>query len=482
MISRFTRHIALTTALCALATICAGAEPRLNVLFIVSDDLNTSLGCYGDPTVKTPSLDRLSRQGMRFDAAYCQAPLCNPSRVSFLSGRTPDHSQVYILATPTRTHLQDAIMLPECFRRNGYYTVQNGKIFHTGEKFEDPQSWDVANLEFGKVPAPEDVIESGSPPGPAGNTISWASLKNPDEDTPDGIVARKAVDYMQAAQAEQKPFFLGVGFRRPHAPYAAPKKYFDLYPPGTTPLPRSAPPEYVNTILPAALNHAWGPRPLTEQEQREVRSAYFACVSFIDAQVGVLLDAMDQHDLWKNTIVVFFGDHGYHLGEHGGLWHKKSLFEESCRVPLIVYAPKMQGAGKSCARIVELVDLYPTLTELCGLQHPVNLDGRSFATLLDDPESPGKDAAYSLIARGQDSTENITEVAYLGRSVRTPRWRYTEWEDGKRGVELYDHQADPQEFQNLAEDPNYTATVAELHRKLEGQAVTNDVPSSNEKK
>lgn len=468
----FSLQVLLGTLIWSLANPAIAAAPRLNVLFIVSDDLNTSLSCYGNPTVKTPALDQLSRRGMRFDAAYCQAPLCNPSRVSFLSGLTPDHSGVYLLATPTRTHLPDAVMLPEFFRKNGYFTVQNGKLFHTGEGFEDPRSWDVANLEFGKTPAEKEIVTSGNPPGPAGNTISWASLKTADENTPDGIVARKTVEYMLTARAKGQPFFLGVGFRRPHAPYAAPKTYFDIYPSDATPLPTAAPPGHVNTILPAALNHAWGPRPLTDAEQREVRSAYYACVSFMDAQVGVLLNALESHDLWDNTIVVFFSDHGYHLGEHGGLWHKKSLFEESCRVPLIVYAPRMQGAGKSCPQIVELIDLYPTLADLCGLQAPGDLDGKSFAKLLDDPTLPGKDAAFSLIARGQNGTEQIAEVAYLGRSMRTPRWRYTEWDEGRRGVELYDREADPRELHNLAADPSSTDQIAELHHQLQASYST----------
>lgn len=458
----FLTPAALAVILCSLSAAEACAQTRPNVLFIVADDLNASLGCYGNPIIRTPSLDRLSRCGMRFDAAYCQSPLCNPSRVSFLSGLTPDHTGVYLLTTPTRTHLRDTVMLPECFKRNGYHTVQNGKIFHTGEGFEDPRSWDVVNLEFGKSPAKDQIVAEGKPPGPAGNTISWASLKTLDEETPDGIVARRAVDAMKAAQAAGKPFFLGVGFRRPHAPYAAPKKYFDLYPPANTPLPAPVPPGYAKSILPAALNHPWGERPMTEREQRAVRSAYFACVSFMDAQVGVLLDALDRDDLWKNTIVVVIGDHGYHLGEHGGLWHKKSLFEESCRVPLIVFAPHRQGMGKSCSQIVELVDLYPTLTDLCGLKPPDNLDGASFARLLDDPELPGKEAAYSLIARGEDGAKDLAAVAYLGRSVRTARWRYTEWDNGRRGVELYDHQNDPQELRNLAADPKHAREVAQF--------------------
>jgi len=442
------------------------AAERLNVLFIVSDDMNCELGCYGVDEVKTPSLDRLCERGMRFDAAFCQAPLCNPSRISLLSGLRPDRTGAYTLFTPTRTHIPDAVMLPECFRKNGYYTVQVGKIFHTGEGFEDPQSWDVLIPETGKQPPPEEVLKAGDPPGPVKHTIDWAILKTPDEDTPDGRVARQAVGYMKEAVAAKKPFFLGVGFRRPHAPYAAPKKYFDMYPPESTSPPPAAPEGYAESLLPAALNHAWGPRPLTDQENRELRAAYFACNTFVDAQVGVLLDALDELGLWENTVVVFLGDHGYHLGDHGGLWHKSTMFDESCRVPLIVYAPHMKGAGRPCGELVEFVDLYPTLTQLCGLQSPGNLDGVSLAPQLDDPQRPGKGVAYSLIARNFNRRKNTEVVDFLGRSVRTDRWRYTEWDDGREGVELYDVEKDPQEFKNLADDPALAATRAELRALL----------------
>jgi uncharacterized sulfatase len=453
----------LTFLLASLAGAAARGAERLNVLFIVSDDLGCYLGCYGDKEVKSPSLDRLAERGMRFDAAYCQSPLCNPSRVSLLSGLRPDSTGVYTLFTPTRTHLKNAVMLPECFRHNGYRAVQVGKIFHTGEGFEDPPSWDVLIPETGKQPPPDQIVELGDPPGPVKHSIDWAILKTPDDQTPDGKVARQAVGYMEEATAAGKPFFLGVGFRRPHAPFAAPRKYFDMYPPESTSSPPPAPPSYAASILPAALNHAWGPRPLTDQENRGLRSAYFACTTFMDAQVGVLLQALDKLDLWKNTIVVFIGDHGYHLGDHGGLWHKSSLFEESCRVPLLVYAPGMKAPGKGCARLVELIDLYPTLAALCQLRPPANLEGRSFARLLDDPTLPGDPAAYSVICRTEDRTTNPVEPEFLGRTVRTDRWRYTEWDDGQRGVELYDHQADPHEFQNLAKDPSHASVVKDLH-------------------
>ena len=444
----------------------AAAAPRKNVLFIVADDLNNHVGCYGCD-VKTPFIDELARRGMRFDRAYCQDPLCNPSRVSFLSGLRPDKTGVYTLATHTREHLGDWVMLPEYFRKNGYFTVQVGKIYHTEEGFEDPRSWDVEIRESGKQPPTEQIVKSGKPIGPIGHSIGWASLNTPDEETPDGIVARKAVGYMEQAVAGKRSFFLGVGFRRPHAPYAAPQKYFELYPIASTKLADPAPNGHYASLLPAAINYPAPKTPFPEEQQREVVAAYHASTSFMDAQVGVLLDSLQRLRLWDNTIVVFIGDHGYHLGEHGGLWHKLSLFEESARVPMIVYSPDMKAKDQPCERLVEMIDLYPTLVSLCGLPVREGLDGIDLSPLLNDPDRPSKSAAFTVVARTNDPSVNQSQVMdFLGRSVRTEGWRYTEWDGGKRGAELYDHENDPHEWHNLANDPKYADTVAEMRRFL----------------
>ncbi|MCA9233571.1 MAG: sulfatase, partial [Planctomycetales bacterium] len=353
----------LLFGVCALvpaAELWAGPE-NLNVLFIVTDDMNNDLGCYGYPLVESPNIDRLARQGMRFDRAYCQVTVCNPSRVSMLSGLRPDKTRVYTLTEETRSHLGDWVMLPEYFRKQGYFTAQVGKIYHTGEGFEDPRSWDVEIREFGKRPPVEEIIKGADPDGPGEHTNDWAWLKTPDEDTPDGIVARRAVEIMEEAVQSGKSFFVGAGFRRPHAPFAAPAKYFELYPVDKVPLPYSVPADYYAGLPPAAINYTAPDKPLTEREQRELRAAYYACNTFVDAQVGVLLSAVDRLRLWDNTIIVFVSDHGYHLGDHGGFWHKLSLFEESARVPMVMYAPGMKAAGKPCSQLVELIDLYPTL-------------------------------------------------------------------------------------------------------------------------
>lgn len=443
---------------------CSEVTKR-NVLFIVADDMNTDLGCYGHPLVRSPNLDRLAGRGLRFDRAYTQVPICAPARASFLSGLRPDTTQAYTHFTPPRAHIPDAVMLPEQFRRHGYFTAHAGKIFHTGQEFEDPRSWDVEYREFDKNPPDSQILKKGDVKGPRSHTMYWAVLKSRDEETPDGIVARQAVQLMEQAVRENRPFFVAAGFRRPHAPFAAPKKYFDLYPAERIPLPPEAPAPY-STLLPAALNYAPPARPLTDQEKREVIAAYYACNSFVDAQVGVLLEALDRLQLWDDTIVVFFSDHGYHLGDHGGLWHKNSLFERSARVPLIVYAPGMKAAGKASPRLVELVDLYPTLMELCGLPAPPELEGTSFLPLLEEPERPWKRAAFTLVARGEDPSDHTREVLYLGRSLRTERWRYTEWEEGRRGIELYDHQQDPGEMRNLADHPDYSKVVRHLRNLL----------------
>jgi len=445
----------------------ATSTGRLNVLLIVADDMNNDLGCYGHPRVRSPHIDRLAHRGMRFDRAYCQVTVCNPSRVSFLSGLRPDKTQVFTLLEETRSHLGDWVMLPEYFRHNGYLAVQVGKIYHTKDGYEDPRSWDIEIREFGKRPPVEEIIQGDDPDGPGEHTNDWSWLKTPDEKTPDGMVARRAAEIMAEAVRDGKPFFLGAGFRRPHAPFAAPKKYFDLYPTDTIELRPEVPDGHYENLPPAAVNYTAPDRPLAEQQQRELIAAYYACNSFVDAQVGVLLDAVDQLNLWTNTIIVFVSDHGYHLGEHDGFWHKLSLFEESARVPMVIHAPGMKAAGKSCNSLVELLDLYPTLAQWAGLAVPEGLDGSDLAPLLDDPTQSVKQAAHTVIARSDKPDANHAKHrSYLGRSVRSDRWRYTEWDEGRRGAELYDHQQDPRELVNLADDPDHSEARQRLRQLI----------------
>jgi iduronate 2-sulfatase len=442
----------------------AFSAPKPNVLVIAVDDLNNALGCYGHPLVKTPHIDRLAGRGVKFDRAYCQYPLCNPSRVSLLSGRRPDTTRVMDLETPPRTHLKDVEFLPGYFRRQGNFTAHVGKIFHTGPEFEDPPSWDVEIRETGKHPPESAIVRQKKIDRPQKYGIEWDILNSADSETADGVVARQGSEILRQRAREKKPFFLAVGFRRPHAPYAAPRNYFDLYPSGKITLV-SEPADHLRAIPRAAFTYPEGTVPIAEPERKEIVAAYFACVSFVDAQVGLVLETLDACDLWKNTIVVLYGDHGYHLGEHGGMWHKMSLFEESARVPLIVAAPGDFAASRPCARTVELVDIYPTLVDLCGLPKADGLEGKSLRPLLVNPGQPWRNAAFTQVRRGD----------VMGRSVRTERWRYTEWDRGRQGVELYDHDVDPHEYANLAADPKLDRVKSGLRpllRDAEKPAVT----------
>jgi uncharacterized sulfatase len=283
----------------------------------------------------------------------------------------------------------------------------------------------------------------------------WVATEGTDEDQPDGQTTSEAIRLME--KNDGKPFFLAIGYYRPHDPFHSPKKYFDMYPleklePPKTPQDRTA--ELRLAVPGGAFRQAFDS--FTDQDRREYMRCYYAGISFMDAQVGRLLDALEKHRLTDNTIIVFIGDHGFHLGERGW-WNKSTLFEQSCRSPMIVFAPGMKGNGKLCRGIVEFVDLYPTLAELCGLKPPANLEGKSMRELLDDPTKPGKPAAFTVIKRGM----NVT-----GRTVRTDRWRYTEWKDGDEGVELYDHSTDPGEWKNVANDPNLSAVREELRKLL----------------
>lgn len=449
----------VSTLLCSAAA--NGQATRPNVLLMISDDLNDSLGCYGHPIVKTPNLDGLARRGTIFERAYCQFPLCQPSRASLLSGLRPETTQVWTLSTPTRKHIGDAVMLPELFRKNGYFTAHAGKIFHTGEHAEDPRSWDEEKREFGKNPPKDEVIRSsGDEEDPSGHSFRWDILKTADERTPDGIQAAQTVAWLEQRARDRKPFFIATGFRRPHAPYSVPKKYFDLYPPDRIPLPaRVNPPDVA-----AAANHRSEVRPMDPKVVREHLAAYYANVSFVDAQAGVVLNALKRLKLDANTIVVFLGDHGYHLGDHGGLWHKQTLFDRSARAPLIVSVPGM-AAGR-CAKLVEFVDVYPTLAELCGLIAPANLEGLSALPLLKNPRAPWKRAAFTMVGRSETPGENTKTVDFTGRTVRTERWRYTEWDGGRKGVELYDLTKDPGELHNLAAMPSMQPALREMSSLL----------------
>lgn len=435
-----------------------------NVLFIAADDMNTNLGCYGHPLVKSPHIDRLARRGVVFERAYCQFPLCGPSRASLLTGRRPDSTRVLGNNIDFRDALPNCVTLPQLFKNNGWRTVREGKMFHmnvpgevTLNRFQDEPSWHVSTspggLELKSTPE--------FPEGAQGRAASMDWIRTADEkNQSDANVAERAIAFLESHRKD--PFFLAVGFLRPHLPFVAPGRFFDLYPLETIPLPENPPGDLDD--IPAAhrgvrpylwehmKTHARGP--LTEQGMREARRGYYASSSFMDEQVGRVLAGLEQLGLAENTIVVFWGDHGWSLGEHTH-WQKMSLMEEVARVPLIIAAPGKRGNGKKSRALVEFIDIYPTLAALCGMTAPPELEGRNMEPLLEKPQQAFKQAAFTQIAY-----EGIR-----GLSVRTDRFRYNTWRGLGGGEELYDHQTDPGEFTNLAGKTQWTREL-ERHRAL----------------
>jgi iduronate 2-sulfatase len=437
-------------------------KKKYNILFIASDDLNNDMECYGFSFVKTPNLNRLAARATRFDRAYNQYPLCNPSRASLLTGYRPDVTGVYNLQKDFRETLPNVITLPQLFMKNGYYSARIGKIYHYGvpgdigtNGKDDAVSWNERINPKGRDKTEESKLTNFTPNRGLGSTLSFLAAEGTDEEQTDGMIAAEAIKIME--KNKDQPFFLAVGFFRPHCPYVAPKKYFDLYPLEKVSLPKQSAtdwndkPEAAKFTIP--LN--WG---LDELKLREALRAYYASITFMDAQVGKLLDALDRLKLDENTIVVFWSDHGYNVGQHGQ-WMKQSLFEPSARVPLIISVPGVTS-GKTSGRTVELLDIYPTLAELCGLKAPRDLQGKSLVSLLKKPDANWNKAAFSQVTRV------LNNQMVMGRSVRTERWRYTEWDKGKQGVELYDHNKDPDEFINLAKDINYSGEVKKLSSLL----------------
>jgi iduronate 2-sulfatase len=462
----------------ACASAAAQDKPKLNVLYIVSDDLNCQLSCYGDPTVRSPRIDELASRGVRFDRAYCQFPLCNPSRASFLTGLRPDQTGVLENATQFRKNVPDAVSIGQAFQKAGYFVARVGKLYHYGvptqigtDGLDDPPSWMAKFNPRGRDKDDEPKIFSLTP-GSFGGTPSWLAADGEDREQTDAIGAEMTIKLLEEHAQGSKPFFIACGFYRPHTPYVAPKKYFEMYPKDKLPLAEQKEGD-LDDIPTAALQSRR--RDMDERLTREARQAYFASISFMDQQVGKLLDALDRLKLADKTVIVFHSDHGYHTGEHDGMWQKQSLFEGSARVPLVIaapgsWAPGRSAAGKSAAGIAELIDVYPTLAELCRIEAPAALPGKSLAPQLTDASAPTKGFALTQVRRGgggggKGKNKNKVKAAmaaFPGYSLRTDRWRYTEWDGGEKGVELYDHQTDPHEFTNLAKNPAHAATVKEL--------------------
>jgi iduronate 2-sulfatase len=462
---------------CLSAWSLFAAVPRLNVLFIAVDDLNVSLGCYEHPLVKSPNIDKLAARGIRFERAYCQYPLCNPSRSSLLSGLRPDTSRIYDNATPIRKVFPDIVTLPQLFKNNGYFSARVGKIYHYGvpgqigtSGLDDAPSWNQFINPRGRDRDDEADVINFTTNRQLGAALCWMEAKGTDEEQTDGKVAAEAIRLLE--EHKDAPFFIAAGFYRPHVPDVATKKYFELYPLEKVVLPQE-PPGHLTNIPPIALTTKPLNYGLPEEKLRTFKRAYFASISFVDAQIGKVLEALERLKLADNTIVVLFGDHGWSLGEHGQ-WQKQLLFEEVARVPLIVALPKAAMTGVS-PRPVELVDLYPTLADYCGLKPPANLEGRSLRPLLENPK------ARWLIPAVTQQVRNEGGKAIMGYSVRTEHWRYTEWDGGAAGSELYDHTNDPHEFQNLARDPRYAKSVADM-KKLMPRTKPDEIPLPSGKK
>jgi uncharacterized sulfatase len=459
--------IALSAALLVLAApMAAQAQAKKkNVLLIVSDDLNNRLGCYGDALAKSPNIDRLAKKGMVFNRAYCQFPLCNPSRASFMTGRRPDVTKIYENATHFRDTIPDTVTLAQLFRNNGYFVMRIGKIYHYGvpgqigtSGLDDQKSWDKFFNPIGRDKKEEELLKNLTPKKAGlGAALAWHASEAGDDAHTDGIGATEAIKVL--GQKRDQPFFLAVGFYRPHVPWIAPKSYFNKFDLAKIKMPVE--PANIRANVPPT---AFAINPpnygLGDEDCRNAILAYYASVAYMDAQVGRLLDELDRQNLWEDTIVIFISDHGWLLGEHG-LWQKMHLFEESARVPMIIAAPNSKAPGKSCDRVVELIDMYPTVADLAGvkLAHPV--DGMSLKKHLDDPTLPFKKGAYTQVTRGAPKKDGL-----MGYTVRTERYRYTEWDDGKKGIELYDHMNDPREHRNLAKDDASAKVIAELRELL----------------
>jgi len=455
------------------ATLAPAQTARPNVLFIVVDDLDCRIGCYGDGIAKTPNLDRLAARGVRFNRAYCQYPLCNPTRSSVLSGRYPTSSGVLDNNTFLLLGAGHAT-LPAYFERHGYAVGTFGKIWHginrgfaSGEA-KGPPEWFTPDQRAAQQAAEPDYwnrvhspYRNISPPDPA--AYSWANVFGPLPEGDEGVdtgIALQAEKELDKMAASGKPFFLAVGFNKPHVPLQAPKKFFDLYKTSEMPLPpdfdtepRQLPgmprDEFRQNI------DLFAGRSFSALEAREAMRAYYACISYADALVGRTLDRLRKLGLDKNTIVVLWGDHGWHLSEKG-MWAKGTLFEVSARGPLLIADPRKACAGQVSPRVVQYLDLYPTLVDLCALPPAPWTEGRPLTPLLDRPEAPWDHPAYTV------QTRNWA----VGRSVRDEHWRYTEWDEGRRGAVLFDHDHDPHETRNLAADPSHAATVSRLQKLL----------------
>lgn len=476
----------LIAIVCLSGQLQADQQGRKNVLFIISDDLNNLLGCYGDSLAKTPNIDRLAARGATFQKAYCTFPLCGPSRNSLLTGLYPNSTGVIQNAQIFRQTIPKQVSLPQAFRLGGYFAARIGKLYHYNvpnsvgtNGHDDPASWELELNPGGVDRTEEEPSIYSLTPGQFGGTLSYYASPKGDQHHTDGMMALDAEWVLQRCAARtDRPFFLAVGFYRPHTPYVAPKKpYFDFFPKELMPLTTGIAEDQADLPQAALGSYKKEQDKLTDDLRRQFKQAYYASISFMDAQVGKVIDSLDRLGLAQNTVIVFTSDHGYHTGEHG-LWQKMSLFEESARVPLLIVAPGVSQAGSIIQTPVSQIDLFPTLAELCGITAPDNIQGQSLTGILRDPQTVGRGWAITQVSRNEKQGDSTTQ--YFGYSLRTPQWRYTQWQSQVPQAELYDHANDPRELTNLARQPAFSTTVERLSAQLE-QAIATTFPASGKR-
>ena len=433
-------------------------QPQFNVLLIMADDLRPAMGCYGDKQAKTPNLDRLAARGVMFDRAFVQYPVCNPSRTSMLTSTRPEANGITDNGTFFRVKMPDIVTLPELFRKNGATAVSYGKIFHAGlvegesnsRLLDEGKSWDEAKMnratKLGNTGEKRNLTEG---------KLKWCEvgdLEGSDDDQSDGQTASQSIAAMKRLNG--KPWFIAAGFHRPHDPFVVSKRYVQQFPAGSLTLhrdPSNASPLVKHSLGGGVFEEAF--KKFDDRDRMDFLTHYYAVATQTDAQVGRLMGVMDELKLWEKTVVVFVGDHGYHLGERGW-WNKNTLFDRSCRAPFLVVAPGVRPA--KCQSLVEFLDIFPTVAELCGLQVPETVKGKSLRPLLDDPTKSIHPHVLTHITRG---------AGVRGFGLRTNRWRYIHWSDNSE--ELYDHDMDPEEWHNLANDPNQSIVLEELRGRLQ---------------
>ena len=436
-------------------------KEKLNVLFIMVDDLRPELNCYGKKEIISPNIDRLAADGVLFERTYCQQALCSPSRTSLLTGLRPDSTHVYDLQTHFRNTVPDVVTLPQHFKQNGYYTAGLGKVYHGS--LNDPLSWSEAQKKLRNRKEIDEDQNQGK------NSRPSTEMKDVNDDTyDDGVNTESAIELLRELSSNRKPFFIALGLKKPHLPFYAPKKYWDLYDPSSiklpvyTSVPKNAPPQ-AYTNFGELRNYSDIPEqgPLSEELTRKLIHGYRACVSYMDAQAGRVITELKRLGLDKNTIVVLWGDHGFKLGEFG-LWSKHTNFELDTRVPLIIRMPGIKAKGKKTNALVESLDIYPTICDLAGLPKPAHVQGTSLVPLLNNVNLPWREMAFSQFSRGQ----------YMGYSIRTDRYRFTRWQqknnpENVAAMELYDLQKDPDASVNIAGLPENKDVISKLQEMMQ---------------